>query len=127
MGDRRSDERLARAVGAGDEAAFAAIDARYRRALLGYAVSIVRHRQDGRVHVLHHPHDGEPAFRRVADADAVDVMAGAARAGEALLHRAFRPFLRGVLGESGRADPCGGKHETGTAGEPFGRHRFPPG
>jgi RNA polymerase sigma factor (sigma-70 family) len=46
MPDRRSDERLARAVGAGDEAAFAAIDARYRRALLGYAVSIVRHRQD---------------------------------------------------------------------------------
>src|SRR6478609_9213462 len=40
------DERLARAAAAGDEAAFALLDARYRRVLLGYARSIVRHEHD---------------------------------------------------------------------------------
>ena len=46
MPERRGDERLARAVSAGDDGAFAAIDARYRRSLQGYAVSIVRHEHD---------------------------------------------------------------------------------
>ena len=41
---------------------------------------VFRHRRpffggNGRVHVLHHAHDREPAFRRVADAHAVDVVA----------------------------------------------------
>src|SRR5262249_28024489 len=50
-----------------------------------------------RIEVLHHAHDREPALRGVADAHPIDVMAGAARVGEALLHRAVRPFLRGIL------------------------------
>ena len=66
--------------------------------------------RDRRIEVLHHAHDREPAFRRVADADAVDVVAAAAGVGEALLHRAFRPFLGGVLGMGG-ADLRQGERE----------------
>jgi hypothetical protein len=55
---------------------------------------------DGRVHVLHHAHDREPAIRRIADPDAVDVVAAIAGRSEPCLARTFRPFLRGVLGVS---------------------------
>ena len=79
----------------------------HRRPVLGW---------DRRVHVLHHAHDREPAFGRVADADAVDVVAGAAGVGEALLHRAFRPFLGGVLGLRG-ADLCQREREQSAESE----------
>ena len=52
---------------------------------------------NGRLHVLHHAHDGQPALGRVAAANPVDVVAAVAGVDEALLARAFRPILCGVL------------------------------
>ena len=78
---------------------------------------------DGRVHVLHHAHDREPAIRRIADPDAVDVVAAIAGRSEPCLARTFRPFLRGVLGvSSGRTEyDCDRQHSQ------RGPHCHPPG
>ena len=54
----------------------------------------------------------------IGDADAVDVVADAAGVGEALLHRAFRPFFGGILRLHRNGLYDGDDRQQRTTGEP---------